>query len=118
MLFREYILIKATTPSKQAPCLDLTTTCNAVARVGFKEVILRSIGTAILMLGFAFFRQIAGWFMDGVALSGADFGGGPFGAPATQAPGPRPSLWQAPTPAAQPTGQSTRASGIDLNEFR
>lgn len=116
MLFGRYILIKVATPSER-PSLDLTTTRDAVVRVGFKEVILRSIGTAILMLGFAFFRQIAAWFMDGVAISGADFGPG-FGAPAAPAPGPRPSLWSAPAPAAQPTGQSTRASGIDLNEFR
>lgn len=115
MLFGRYILIKVATPSKKVPCVELVSANNAVARVGFQEVILKSIGTALLMLGFAFFRQLAAWFMDGVALSGADFSGGPLSQPAPMQ-GPRPSLWSA--PAAAPTGQSTRASGVDLNEFR
>lgn len=117
-MFGRYILIEVVTPRKR-PIVDLAATSNAVARVGFRDVIVKSVGTAILMLGFAFFRQLAAWFLDGVAISGADFSGGPFGPPAAPAQGPRPSLWSAPTPAAQPAAQSsTRASGIDLNEFR
>lgn len=118
-MFGRYIQIEVVTPSER-PSVDLTATSNAVARVGFKDVILKSVGTAVLMLGFAFFRQLAAWFLDGVALSGADFSGGPFGQPTTTAQAPAPRLWNSPSPAAQPTaGQtSTRASGIDLNEFR
>lgn len=82
-----------------------------ISRSGAKGMISQAVGTAVLTFGFVLFREIAMYFLD--RIGGAEATGIPFAGqqPASQAP--RPSLWQAPSPA-----QEQRSGGIDLSEFR
>jgi hypothetical protein len=92
---------------------DFVTEAGMIRRVDFPEVFWSALGTALLTFGFAFFRQITEAFLNNILNKGGNVSGIPFVEQRPSPQAPRPSLWQAPSPA-----QEQRSGGIDLSEFR